>query len=121
MAQPPTSGKQLISSHSADQNQEMLYDIHFPPGNISVAGPSALPSGNNTSGHTHTLDTQQKNKKSTQEASLKRSARKCWKCEKGGCVGRIRKGQCKMPVVHVVQRNVKERIADTPLILVNFF
>ena len=26
-----------------------------------------------------------------------------------------------MPVVHVVQSNLKERIADTPLILVNFF
>ena len=26
-----------------------------------------------------------------------------------------------MPVVHVVQRNIKARIADTPLILVNFF
>ena len=63
MAQLPSSGKQLISSHSADQNQEMLYDIHFSPENISVAGPSVLPSGNNTSGQTHTLDTQHKNKK----------------------------------------------------------
>ena len=26
-----------------------------------------------------------------------------------------------MPVVHVVQRDVKARIADTPLIFVNFF
>ena len=55
VAQPPTSGKQLISSHSADQNQEMLYDIHFPPENISVAGPSVLPSGNNTSGQTQLI------------------------------------------------------------------
>jgi len=55
----------------------MLYDIHFPPENISVAEPSVLPSGNNTSGQTHTLDTQQKNKKSTQDVGLKHAARKC--------------------------------------------
>jgi len=54
VAQSPTSGKQLISSHSADKNQAMLYNIHFPPENVSVAGPSVLPSGNNTSGQTHT-------------------------------------------------------------------
>ena len=34
-----------------------------------------------------------------------------------GELGRI---GAQMPVVHVVQRNVKARIADTPLILVNF-
>ena len=62
VAQPLTSGKQLISSYSADQNQAMHYNIHFPSGNISVAGPSVLPSGNNTSGQTYTLDTWQKNK-----------------------------------------------------------
>jgi len=94
VAQPPTSGKQPISSHSADKNQAMLYNIHFPPENISVAGPSVLPSGNNTSGKIHTLDTQQKNKKSTQNVGLKHAARKCWKCEKEGCIGRIRKDQC---------------------------
>ena len=33
----------------------------------------------------------------------------------------IRRISAQMPVVHVVQRNVKERTADTPLILVNFF
>ena len=35
-----------------------------------------------------------------------------------GELGRI---SAQMSVVHVVQRNVKARIADTPLILVNFF
>ena len=34
-----------------------------------------------------------------------------------GELGRI---SAQMPVVHVVQRNVKARIADTPLILLNF-
>jgi len=60
----------------------MLYNIPFPPENISVAGPSVLPSGNNTLGQTHTLDIQQKNKKSTQDVGLEGTARKCWKCEK---------------------------------------
>ena len=68
--QPPISGKQLISSHSADQNQAMLYNIYFPPENISVAGLSIFPSGNNTSGQTYTLDTQQKNGKSTQDVTV---------------------------------------------------
>ena len=53
---------------------------------------------------------------------LKHAARKCWDCEKKedleGELGRI---SSQMPVVHLVQRNVKERTADTPLILVNFF
>ena len=49
MAQLPTSVKQLSSSHSADQNQVMLHNIHFLPENISVAGTSIFPSGNNTS------------------------------------------------------------------------
>ena len=92
--QPPISGKQLISSHSADQNQAMLYNIYFPPENISVAGLSIFPSGNNTSGQTYTLDTQQKNKQSTQDVGLNDAARKCWKCEKEGCRGRIRKDWC---------------------------
>ena len=35
-----------------------------------------------------------------------------------GELGRI---SSQMPVVHLVQRNVKERTADTPLILVNLF
>ena len=83
LAQPPISGKQLISSHSADQNQAMLYNIHFPPENISVAGLSIFPS-----------DTQQKNKQPTQDVGLNHAARKCWKCEKGGCRGRIRKDWC---------------------------
>jgi len=52
VAQPPTSGKQLISSHSADQNQAMLYNIHFPLENISVAEPSVLPSGLRAKTHT---------------------------------------------------------------------
>ena len=34
------------------QNQAMVYNIYFPPDNISVAGPSVLPSGNNTPGQT---------------------------------------------------------------------
>jgi len=42
----------------------------------------------------HTLDTQQKNKKSIQDVGLKHAARKCWKCEKEGCIERIRKDQC---------------------------
>ena len=72
----------------------MLYNIHFLPDNISVAGPSVLPSGNHTSGQTYTLDTHQKNKKFTQDVGLKYAARKCWKCEKEGCGGRIRMDQC---------------------------
>ena len=95
MVQAPTSGKQPISSYSVDQNQAMFYNIHFPPDSMSVAGPSILPSGNDTSRQTHTSDTQQKNKKSTQDVGLKRAAKKCWKCEKGGCGGGIRKDQCK--------------------------
>ena len=35
-----------------------------------------------------------------------------------GELGRI---SAKMPVVHIVQRNVKERIVDTPLIPMDFF
>ena len=35
----------------------------------------------------------------------------------GGELGRI---SAQMPMVHVVQRNVKARITDTPLILLNF-
>ena len=94
LAQPPISEKQLISSHTADQNQAMLYNIHFLPENISVAGLSVFPSGHNTSGQTYTLDTQQKNKQFTQNVGLNHAARKCWKCEKGGCRGRIRKDWC---------------------------
>jgi len=56
----------------------------FPPENISVARPSILPSENNTSGQTH-----------TQDVGLKYAAKKCWKCEKEGCGGRIRKDLCK--------------------------
>ena len=46
------------------------------------------------SGQTYTLDTHQKNKKSTQDVGLKHAARKCWKCEKEGCGGRIRMDEC---------------------------
>ena len=77
VAHLPTSGKQLISSFSADQNQAMLYNIHLLPDNISVVGPSVLPSGNHISGQTYTLDTHQKNKKSTQDVGSKHAARKC--------------------------------------------
>jgi len=35
--------------------------------------------------------------------------------------GELRRISAQMPVVHVVQRNVNKRIADIPLILVNFF
>ena len=90
MAHLPTSGKQLISSYSADQNQAMLYNIPLLPDNISVVGPSALPSENHISGQTYTLDIHQKNKKSTQDVGLKHAARQCGKCEKEGCGGRIR-------------------------------
>jgi len=41
--------------------------------------------------------------------------------KKKGVEGDLRRISAQMPVVHVVQRNVKERKADTPLILVNFF
>ena len=37
----------------------------------------------------------------------------------GGELGRI-SAQFEIPVVHVVQRNVKARIVDIPLILLNF-
>ena len=40
----------------------MLYNIHLLPDNISVVGPSVLPSGNHILGQTYTLDTHQKNK-----------------------------------------------------------
>jgi len=103
VAQPPTSGKQLISSHSGDKNQAMLHNIHFPPENISVAGPSVLPSGNNSSGQIQTLDTQQGNVGSVKKKDVE------------GELGRI---STQTPVVHVVQRNVKERITDT---VVDFF
>ena len=90
VAHLPISGKQLISSYSTDQNQAMLYTIHLLPDNISVVGPSVFPSGNHISGQTYTLETHQKNKKSTQDVGLKHAARKCWKCEKEGWGGRIR-------------------------------
>ena len=68
----------------------MRYNIHLLLDNISVAGPSVLPSGNHISRQTYTLDDHQKNKKSTQDVGLKYAARKCWKCEKEGCGQRIR-------------------------------
>jgi len=63
VTQPPTSGKQLISPHSANQNPELLYNIHFPLDDNSIAGPSLLPSGSYNLGQTQTLNIQQKNKK----------------------------------------------------------
>ena len=41
--------------------------------------------------------------------------------KKKGAEGELGMICVQMPVVHVVQRNIKARIADTPLILVNFF
>jgi len=35
--------------------------------------------------------------------------------------GELGRNSAQMPVVHVVQRNLRERIEGTPLILVNFF
>ena len=40
--------------------------------------------------------------------------------EKNDVEGELERISAQMPVVHVVQRNVKARIADTPLILLNF-
>ena len=48
----------FLMSHPADQNQEMLYKIHFLPENISVAELSVFPSGNDTSGKTYTTEKQ---------------------------------------------------------------
>ena len=95
VTQPPTSGKQLISPHSANQNPELLYNIHFPLDDNSIAGPSLLPSGSYNLGQTQTLNTQQKNKKSIQDIVTKHAAKKCWKCEIEGCAGRVRKNLCK--------------------------
>ena len=61
VTQPPTSGKQLIGPHSANQNPELLYNIHFPLNDNSIAGPSLLPSGSYNLGQTQTLNSQQKN------------------------------------------------------------
>jgi hypothetical protein len=47
VTQPPTSGKQLISPYSANQNPELLYNIHFPLDDNSIAGPSLLPTDTN--------------------------------------------------------------------------
>ena len=99
----------------------MVLISHGPVWSQSFSSPvTGLPntSGNNTSGQTHTLDTQQKNKKSTQDVGLKCTARKCWNCEKEKCGGRIRKDQCTDACGLC---GCKERIADTPFILVNFF
>ena len=52
--QPSIWEKQLVSSHSADQNQAMLYNIHVPPDNISVAGPSVFPREYYLRADTHT-------------------------------------------------------------------
>ena len=99
----------------------MLNNIHFPPDNISVAGPGLLPSENDISGQTHTLDTQQKNKKSTQDLVSNMQQGNVGIVKKKDMGGELGKISSQMPVIHVVQRNVKERTADTPLILVNFF
>ena len=107
MAHLSTLGKQLIRSYSADQNQAMLYNIHLSD-NISVVGPSVLPSGNHISGQTYTLDSHQKNKKSTQNVGS---------VKKKDVEGELGWSSAQMLLVYVVQRNVKERIADSPLIL----
>ena len=41
--------------------------------------------------------------------------------KKKGAEGELGRISAQMSVVHVVQRNVKARITDTPLILVNLF
>ena len=90
--------------------------------NILVAGPSVLPSGNDTSGQAHTGWIPKKNvKKSTQDVGLKHAARNVGIVRKKDVEGELERISERMPVVHVAQRNVKERIADTPLIPVNFF
>ena len=118
VAQPPTSGKQLISFDSANQNPELLYNIHFPLDDNPVAGPSLLPSGSHNSGQTQTLNTQQKNKNSMKNIVPKRAVKKCWKCEMEDCAERI---CAQMPVLHVIQRNVKGKTEDTLLIPVKCF
>ena len=80
--------KQLIIHHFTDQNTELLFDIQFPLEDNSVAGPSMLPSG------TETSNTKKKNKKSKKDTVTKRAAKKCWKCEIEGCKGRVRKDLC---------------------------
>lgn len=95
VTQQPTSGKQLISLHSTDQDPELLFDIQFPLEDNSIAGPSILPSGSYNSGQTETSNTKKKNEKSKQDTVTKRAAKRCWKCEIEGCKGRIRKDLCK--------------------------
>ena len=71
------------------------------PDNISVVGPSVLPSGNHIPGKTYTLDSHQKNKKSTQDVGLKHAARKCWKCEKKDVEGELGWISAQMLLVYV--------------------
>ena len=68
----------------------------------------------------HTLDTPQKNKNlhRTLVENMQQGNVGIVKKDVEKELGRIRP---QMPVVHVVQSNVKERKADTPLILVDFF
>ena len=114
VTQPPTSGKQLISPHSANQNPELLYNIHFPLDDNSIAGPSLLPSGSYNLRQTQTLNTQQKNKKSMQNIVTKCAAKKCWKCEIEGCAGRVRKNLCKNACASCNSKECKEKDSRHP-------
>ena len=82
----------------------MHYNIHFPPENISAAGLSVFPSGNNASGQIYTLDTQQKNKKSAQHVGLNHAARNVGSVKKKDVEGELGRISEQMLVVHVVQR-----------------
>ena len=112
----PNMRKQLFSSHSTDQNQAMFNNIYFPPDNISVsAGPGLSPSENDISGQTDWIPNRKiKNLHRIWFKTCSKEMLGLWKKED-------MEGEFQMPVVHLVQRNVKERTADTPLILVNFF
>ena len=81
-----------------------------------VARTSVFSSGNNMSDIHTGYPTE--NKKSTQDLG---AARKVGSVKKKDVVGELGKINAHISVFHVVQMNVKERIADTPLILVNFF
>ena len=69
ITQPPTSGKQLISLHSVNQNFVkilncfIIINIHFPLDDNSVAEPTCLlPHESHNLGQTQKLNTQQKEK-----------------------------------------------------------
>ena len=108
VTQKPTSGKQLISHHSTDQNTELLFDIQFPLEDNSVAGPSMLPSG------TETSNTKKKNRKFQKDTGTKRAAKKCWKCEIEGCKGRVRKDLCTNACVSCKSKECKGKDSRHP-------